>query len=300
MGLLATFVYYLLYSNSNYRLMILSRTDVELLVMPLLRYLHFARYTEQETPLLIVVGIVLILLTRDAPVNMMAGQTNLATVPWYQGLYLLDVTLLDLIFLVATKVLLKNLVTTKNEFIQELYTGILGNVAKYFHRVHPTVAHQLVPTLSLLLKKAAKQPLVSALLDALLYTFNILLFFSLPSSPALVYSLLHQREELEQYSHPLLANIHACIRHFAALLDKEPLENAAGDLSDAVLRVIQKGLRSWKYSILSAEAISPVRFGYTEEDDSSEFFHPYIWSLVSTFIPFGSLLAATDSSSLSR
>ncbi|MDP2437671.1 MAG: hypothetical protein Q8P67_18165, partial [archaeon] len=290
------FLYYLLYSCQSFRLFVVSRTDVELVVVPLLRYLYFARFFEQELPLILTTLIILVILTRDAPLNLMASQTRLPSVPWFSDRYLVDVSLLDLVFLISLKTSLRNLCTFRHVFLQQLCAGVLGNIAKYFSQIHPSVAHQFVAAFPLLFPKVSKHQLVAGLLDSLLYTLNLLLFFALSSSPSLIYNLLHQKDHFERFQHPSLANALLSIKHFTSLLD-DPDSDSADDASAAVMAAIDRGLRSWKASSLT-DKIKPVRFIYTEEEDGDEFFRPYVWRLLSATLSSTHLmLAIADSAS---
>lgn len=297
-GLHILFCYYLLYGNEPFRRFVLSRTDIELLIVPLLRYLYVSRLNEVELPLVTTVCTILVLLTRPAPVNRMANETLLPTVPWYSFRYLVDITLLDLMFLIVLKTGLRNLSSAKNPFLQQLCAGVLGNLAKYFLTIHSAVADQIVSTVTLLLPRADKHPLIRSLLDVLLDVLNLFLFFSLSTSTSLVYCLLHKREHFEKFSHPGLTNVFACINHFVSLLGGQTvIDESAGDATTAVLDLIERGLRSWKSSSLSLEGVEPVRFHFTEDDDGDEFFHPFAWSLIIAYSPSSSLLLAVSDAS---
>jgi hypothetical protein len=144
------------------------------------------------------------------------------------------------------------------------------------------------------------------LLVLLLEIINSTLTYRLKHNSQLVYALLQKREIFTPFqSHPrfsdLVQNLEQVIHHFNTRVSEANLKAPS---SNEVLRLIEQASRTWSNQKLTVslsydcsinffffftkknlpdlkkKLLPSLKFQYKEEQDSFEFFIPYIWALV--------------------
>ncbi|TRY94993.1 hypothetical protein DNTS_004664, partial [Danionella cerebrum] len=297
-------LYTLLHQNSNMRTYILSRTDTENLVLPILEILYHVE--ERNSHHVYMALIILLILTEDDTFNRSVHEVTLKNISWYTERVLTEISLGSLLILVVIRTIQFNMTRTRDKYLHTNCLAALANMSAQFRSLHQYAAQRIISLFALLSKKhnkvleQATQSLSRTLVDEdrsalpdyaqdvsvieevirmMLEIINSCLCNSLHLNPNLLYSLLYKRELFEQFrSHPcfqdIMQNIDTVIGFFSLRL-----EQAGNDLSvERVQEVIKKGAVALPKERL--KKFPELKFKYVEEEQPEDFFIPYVWSLI--------------------
>lgn len=115
---------------------------------------------------------------------------------------------------------------------------------------------------------------------------NSTLTHKLKVNPQLVYSLLHKQEMFAYFRNDLkfkdlIQNIEQAVNYFQQKVSEA---NIKAPTPEEVAHVIQTASRTWPPNLM--KTFPDIKFQYEEEEQSNEFFCPYVWSLLyrNTFV----------------
>ncbi|XP_028829399.1 dymeclin isoform X1 [Denticeps clupeoides] len=297
-------LYTLLHQNQNMRTYMLSRTDMENLVMPILEILYHVE--ERNSHHVYMALIILLILTEDDTFNRSVHEVMLKNITWYTERSLTEISLGSLLILVVIRTIQFNMTRTRDKYLHTNCLAALANMSAQFRYLHQYAAQRIISLFALLSKKhnkvleqatqSLRGPLgtddgatlpdyaqdlnvIEEVIRMMLEIINSCLCSSLHHNPNLVYALLYKRELFEQFRlHPsfqdIMQNLDTVIGFF-----NHRLEQAGADLSvERVLEVIRKGAVALPKDRL--KKFPELKFKYVEEDQPEDFFIPYVWSLV--------------------
>ncbi|KAJ0013042.1 hypothetical protein NQD34_017376 [Periophthalmus magnuspinnatus] len=295
-------LYTLLHQNANMRTYILSRTDMDNLVLPILEILYHVE--ERNSHHVYMALIILLILTEDDAFNRSIHEVVLKNVSWYTERSLTEISLGSLLILVVIRTIQFNMTRTRDKYLHTNCLAALANMSAQFRCLHQYASQRIISLFALLSKKhnkvleQATQSLrvrqgdntalpdyaqdlnvIEEVIRMMLEIINSCLSNSLHHNPNLVYALLYKREMFEQFrSHPsfqdIMQNLDTVIGFFS-----QRLEQAGSDLSvERVQEVIMKGAQALPKDRL--KKFPELKFKYVEEDQPEDFFIPYVWSLV--------------------
>uniref|UniRef100_A0A4W4E4L4 Dymeclin n=1 Tax=Electrophorus electricus TaxID=8005 RepID=A0A4W4E4L4_ELEEL len=293
-------LYTLLHQNANVKTYVLSRTDMESLVMPILEILYHVE--ERNSHHVYMALIILLILTEDDTFNRSIHEVMLKNINWYTERVLTEISLGSLLILVVIRTIQFNMTRTRDKYLHTNCLAALANMSAQFRCLHQYAAQRIIRWCSLftqpchvnflqVLTHSLALPLPPSLCQAqdlsvieevirmLLEIINSCLCNSLHHNPNLVYALLYKRELFEQFrTHPcfqdIMQNLDTVIGFFS-----QRLEQAGTDLSvERVQEVIKKGAAALPKERL--KKFPELKFKYVEEDQPEDFFIPYVWSLV--------------------
>lgn len=297
-------LYTLLHQNSNMRTYILSRTDMENLVLPILEILYHVE--ERNSHHVYMALIILLILTEDDTFNRSIHEVVLKNISWYTERVLTEISLGSLLILVVIRTIQFNMTRTRDKYLHTNCLAALANMSAQFRNLHQYAAQRIISLFALLSKKHNKVleqatqslhgPLgaddrtvlpdyaqdlnvIEEVIRMMLEIINSCLSNSLHYNPNLLYALLYKRELFEQFrSHPsfqdIMQNLDTVIGFFS-----QRLEQAGSDLSvERVQEVIKKGAVALPKDRL--KVFPELKFKYVEEEQPEDFFIPYVWSLV--------------------
>ncbi|MBN3322130.1 DYM protein, partial [Atractosteus spatula] len=260
-------LYTLLHQNTNVRNYMLSRTDMENLVMPILEILYHVE--ERNSHHVYMALIILLILTEDDAFNRSIHEVILKNITWYTERTLSEISLGSLLILVVIRTIQFNMTRTRDKYLHTNCLAALANMSAQFRCLHQYAAQRIISLFALLSKKhnkvleQATQSLrgpfssddtaslpdyaqdlnvIEEVIRMMLEIINSCLANSLHHNPNLVYALLYKRELFEQFrSHPsfqdIMQNLDVVIGFFSARL-----EQAGSDLSvERVQEVIKQG-----------------------------------------------------------
>ncbi|XP_040915034.1 dymeclin [Toxotes jaculatrix] len=295
-------LYTLLHQNSNMRTYMLSRTDMDNLVLPILEILYHVE--ERNSHHVYMALIILLILTEDDAFNRSIHEVVLKNISWYTERSLTEISLGSLLILVVIRTIQFNMTRTRDKYLHTNCLAALANMSAQFRCLHQYAAQRIISLFALLSKKhnkvleQATQSLrgrqgdntalpdyaqdlnvIEEVIRMMLEIINSCLCNSLHHNPNLVYALLYKRELFEQFRmHPsfqdIMQNLDTVIGFFS-----QRLEQAGSDLSvERVQEVIMKGAQALPKDRL--KKFPELKFKYVEEDQPEDFFIPYVWSLV--------------------
>ncbi|XP_060923740.1 dymeclin isoform X2 [Limanda limanda] len=295
-------LYTLLHQNANMRTYMLSRTDMDNLVLPILEILYHVE--DRNSHHVYMALIILLILTEDDAFNRSIHEVVLKSVSWYTERSLTDISLGSLLILVVIRTIQFNMTRTRDKYLHTNCLAALANMSAQFRCLHQYAAQRIISLFALLSKKhnkvleQATQSLrgrqadntalpdyaqdlnvIEEVIRMMLEIINSCLCNSLHHNPNLVYALLYKRELFEQFRmHPsfqdIMQNLDTVIGFFS-----QRLELAGSDLSvERVQEVIMKGAQALPSDRL--KKFPELKFKYVEEDQPEDFFIPYVWSLV--------------------
>uniref|UniRef100_A0AAQ5X7B1 Dymeclin n=1 Tax=Amphiprion ocellaris TaxID=80972 RepID=A0AAQ5X7B1_AMPOC len=295
-------LYTLLHQNANMRTYMLSRTDMDNLVLPILEILYHVE--ERNSHHVYMALIILLILTEDDAFNRSIHEVVLKNISWYTERSLTEISLGSLLILVVIRTIQFNMTRTRDKYLHTNCLAALANMSAQFRCLHQYAAQRIISLFALLSKKhnkvleQATQSLrgrqgdntalpdyaqdlnvIEEVIRMMLEIINSCLCNSLHHNPNLVYALLYKRELFEQFrTHPsfqdIMQNLDTVIGFFS-----QRLEQAGSDLSvERVQEVIMKGAQALPKNRL--KTFPELKFKYVEEDQPEDFFIPYVWSLV--------------------
>ncbi|XP_045544083.1 dymeclin isoform X2 [Salmo salar] len=290
-------LYTLLHQNTNMRTYMLSRTDMENLVMPILKILYHVE--DRNSHHVYMALIILLILTEEDTFNRSIHEVVLKNITWYSERSLTEISLGSLLILVVIRTIQFNMTRTRDKYLHTNCLAALANMSAQFRCLHQYAAQRIISLFALLSKKhnkileqatqsvrglrradyAQDLNVIEEVIRMMLEIINSCLSNSLHHNPNLVYALLYKRELFEQFrTHPsfqdIMQNLETVIGFFS-----QRLEAAGTDLSvERVQEVIMKGAQALPKDRL--KKFPELKFRYVEEDQPEDFFIPYVWSLV--------------------
>uniref|UniRef100_A0AAZ3QZV4 Dymeclin n=1 Tax=Oncorhynchus tshawytscha TaxID=74940 RepID=A0AAZ3QZV4_ONCTS len=258
-------LYTLLHQNTNMRTYMLSRTDMENLVMPILKVLYHVE--DRNSHHVYMALIILLILTEEDTFNRSIHEVVLKNITWYSERSLTEISLGSLLILVVIRTI------QSSQWNSSLFALL--------SKKHNKILEQATQSLRGLRRADYAQDLnvIEEVIRMMLEIINSCLSNSLHHNPNLVYALLYKRELFEQFrTHPsfqdIMQNLDTVIGFFS-----QRLEAAGTDLSvERVQEVIMKGAQALPKDRL--KKFPELKFRYVEEDQPEDFFIPYVWSLV--------------------
>ncbi|KAK6054217.1 hypothetical protein COOONC_08278 [Cooperia oncophora] len=259
-------LYLLLHRNSGFRNFILSRINLENLVLPVIKILHegVASLTSNSHHMYLAL-IVMLILSEDDFFCKIIHETTIRDVDWLEiDRPLREISLGGICVMVFVRTIHKNAIRMRDRYLHTNCLAALANMSACFKNLAPVVCQKIIALLELLTKRHAKmveqmrlsseqeskneQSLsyhddVTALeegIRTLLEIINSALCGNLRNNPHLIYTLLYHRNLFDSYQqHPmfqdLLANITLVISHFSSKV----VNVRAGD-GNAMMEIIEK------------------------------------------------------------
>ncbi|TPX30312.1 hypothetical protein SmJEL517_g06103 [Synchytrium microbalum] len=299
-------LYLLMLKNDAFRVYILCRTDVDGLVLPILKHIHDTLEVKTRYSQLYVLLIVILLLTQDDTYNENLQRIMITPPPWYADRIIKSISLAGFTTLILVK-------TIQDHYFHTNCLAALANMSSKTAGMHSVVASRLINLLDLVTRRYGKlmgglppvygaqtpttpmsimTPILgpapnsvdckvySDVIALILEIINSVMTHTLQHNPQLVYALLHRRDmfariETEPRFAELVENINTVVSHFQAKLSEAGLRSPT---SDEVLQVIERAAKTWQGTKL--RAFEELKFQYEEEQEFSLFFLPYVWSLI--------------------
>ncbi|KAI9481667.1 MAG: Dymeclin [Benjaminiella poitrasii] len=283
--------YLILVENEAFRVYVLSRTDQETIYLPMLKLLYESMEAGKKNySQMYILMVIILILSQDDVNNEAIQKIAVHNITWFTERPLLkSISLGGLVTLVLIRVLQLNLSHQKDIYLHTTCLAILMNMAGTMSDMHANVAQRFISLFELLARRYTKLLEKQAVVDAAVYEdmlallleiFNSTLSHRVKHNPQLVYALLQKREVFSHYKdHPrfsdLVYNLEQVIHHFNTRVSEANLKAPS---SYEVLKLIEQASRTWSNQKLIS--LQELKFQYKEEQESYEFFIPYIWALI--------------------
>lgn len=282
-------LYTLLHENLSFRTYILSKTDIDRLIIPILKVLH--SFDEHSSNHLYMSLVILLILSED---DVWCNQINQIQIEndfqfYYEkqnGLVSLDnITLGSLIILVIVRTIQYNLSRVKDKYLLTNTLATLANMSSRVRYIHRHASQRLLNLLSILIKRYEGNKNENTHFDiirTLLEIINSCLINNLEFNPELLYNVLHQRQVLTKLrGKPIVAdyidNIELVIGFFSGHLKLNEADGPVLSL-ETIQSVIESSVR--QLPIAKLRKFPVMKYRYEEDDEPDEFFIPYCWSII--------------------
>eukprot|EP00890_Picochlorum_soloecismus_P004566 jgi/Picsp_1/510/NSC_00508-R1_dymeclin-like isoform 2 len=278
-----------------------ARTDIDVLLLPILESLLNIEKKEKNEAYLLM--IILLILSGEASFAKSVDRIRLKDVQFYKQKSLKNIKLGSLIYIVLLHIAQYNINIMKDMYLLTNTLAILANLAPTTTDLSASACQRMLQTVDKLDKrierleaeKSAKQDiqgdeidfeiqLCSDFLNIVLEVLNILVVKHITSNLPLIYGMLHQRDVLAKIQQKdeykdLMYNITLVLDFFGSRIDDESQTANQGALTlESVQSIIHNTSLTWKNG--SVRESSDLRFTYEEDVGHSEFFMPYIWKMV--------------------
>ncbi|XP_077993029.1 dymeclin-like [Glandiceps talaboti] len=303
-------LYLLLHRNPNIRAYVLSRTNIEQLVVPILKILYDAQ--ERNSHHIYMALIILLIMSEDDAFNKSVHELIVKNITWYTERNITEITLGGLIVLVVIRTIQYNMTRMRDKYLHTNCLAALANMSSQFHSLHPYVTQRIVSLFELLSKKHGKilehlrnspkqehrsandertevvptpdyatdLAVLEEVIRMVLEIVNSCLTNTLHRNPNLIYTLLYKKDLFIPFrTHPtfqdIIQNIDTVLNYFTAKLEQQHSSSLS---VHEVLDIIKQAILQWPRDRL--KKFPELKFKYVEEDQPEEFFIPYVWSLV--------------------
>ncbi|KAG9321304.1 hypothetical protein KVV02_007877 [Mortierella alpina] len=293
----------LLVENTYFRTYVLSRTDPETLYLPILRMVYEGVEGKTNYSQVYVLLVILLLFSQDDVFNDSIQKITMTYQPWFTERLLKSISLGGLATAIVIRTIQYNLAQHKDVYFHTNSLAILANMSNSLQDIHPYVSQRLVTLFDIVARR--HQKLVTKQLqhdeniemnaDVVIYgdmvtlvleIINSTLTHKLKANPQLVYSLLHKQEMFAYFRNDLkfkdlIYNIEQAVNYFQQKISEA---NIKAPTPEEVAQVIQTASRTWPPNLM--KTFPDIKFEYEEEEQASEFFCPYVWSLLyrNTFV----------------
>ncbi|KAI8144795.1 Dymeclin [Fennellomyces sp. T-0311] len=291
--------YVMLVENDSFRVYVLSRTDPETIYIPILKIIYEAVEGKTNYSQVYILLIVLLLLSQDDVNNETIQKITISNLTWFTERPLLkSISLGGIVILVLIRTLQFNLSHQKDIYFHTNCLAILANMSSTILDMHAYVAQRIISLFELISRRqqklASKIAHESAnnehspqdiavyedMLSLVLEIINSVLHHRLKNNTQLVYALLLKREifaPLRNHARlaDLIKNIETVIDYFHVRVSEANLKAPS---TSEILDLIDQAARTWTPNRLGS--IPDLKFQYEEEQDSREFFVPYVWALI--------------------
>ncbi|KAH7712679.1 Dymeclin [Aphelenchoides avenae] len=299
-------LYMLLHKNSGFRNFVLSRINLENLVMPVLQVLNegicspaFRSHSHQTYLALIVI----LILSEDDFFCKIVHETMVKNVAWFQsdrptG----EISLGGLIVLVFCKTIHMNTAKTRDRYLHTNSLAAMANMSSCFKHLSPHVCQKIIGLLETMTRRHSR--MIQSMRDnaeneepeedyrgddlhrditaleegirTVLEIINACLCNNLRYNAQLIYCILYKRDLFELYhNHPmfqdLVWNIFMVINHFSTRVE-------TSSSVSVVLDAIEKAAIQWPTDRL--KKFPDLKYKYIEDENTVEFFVPYVWRLI--------------------
>lgn len=293
----------LLVENTYFRTYVLSRTDPETLYLPILRMVYEGVEGKTNYSQVYVLLVILLLFSQDDVFNDSIQKITMTYQPWFTERLLKSISLGGLAVAIVIRTIQYNLAQHKDVYFHTNSLAILANMSNSLQDIHPYVSQRLVTLFDivarryqkLVTKKMQQDEVLDKNPDVIIYgdmvtlvleIINSTLTHKLKANPQLVYSLLHKQEMFAYFRNDLkfkdlIQNIEQAVNYFQQKVSEA---NIKAPTPEEVAQVIQTASRTWPPNLM--KTFPDIKFQYEEEEQSNEFFCPYVWSLIyrNTFV----------------
>ncbi|KAL4216561.1 hypothetical protein ACF0H5_024284 [Mactra antiquata] len=135
-------LYLLIHRNSNMKTFILSRSNIDQLVMPLLKILYHAQ--DKNSHHIYMALIILLVLSEDDVFNKAIHEIVLKNVPWFKERSMSEISLGGLLILVVIRTIQYNITRMRDKYLHTNCLAALANMSSQFTDLHQYVAQRLV------------------------------------------------------------------------------------------------------------------------------------------------------------
>ncbi|ORZ16712.1 Dymeclin [Lobosporangium transversale] len=241
--------------------------------------------------------VIMLLFSQDEVFNDNIQKITMTYQPWFTERLLKSISLGGLAVAIVIRTIQYNLAQHKDVYFHTNSLAILANMSNSLQDMHPYVSQRLVTLFDMIARRyqklATKQTLLDENIDKnadviiygdmvtlVLEIINSTLTHKLKANPQLVYSLLHKQEMFTYFRNDLkfkdlIYNIEQAVNYFQQKVSEA---NIKAPTPEEVAQVIHTASRTWPPNLM--KVYPDIKFEYEEQEQSNDFFCPYVWSLL--------------------
>ncbi|KAJ3397381.1 hypothetical protein HDU92_008372 [Lobulomyces angularis] len=290
-------LYLLLLQNHSFRTYILSRTDPEGLLLPVLKTIYESIEAKTNYSHMYILLIIVLLLSQDEVYTETIQKIMIPAPSWYVERVVKNISLGGITCLVLIRTIQSNLSFHRDIYFHTNCLAALANVSLKISNMSALVAQRFINLFEGVSKRYLKFLSRSNLegnsegsVDLIVYgdivalvleIVNSILTHSLQHNPQLIYAILHKKEMFVQFRlhsrfGDFVENIDMVITYFHSKLFDE--EHKILPSTEEVLESIAQHSKVWNNQ--NFKVFQDLKFQYEEEKEYELFFLPYVWSLV--------------------
>jgi len=146
--------YMLLHRNQHFKMFILSRLNIDLLIIPILKVIFTA--PERNSHHIYMALIILLILSEDDIFNKTIHNIPIRKLNWYTERSLSEISLGGLLILVVIRIIQFNMTRMRDKYLHTNCLAALANMSSKFYELHTYVCQRINSLFTLLTKKRAK------------------------------------------------------------------------------------------------------------------------------------------------
>ncbi|XP_063723494.1 dymeclin-like isoform X2 [Symsagittifera roscoffensis] len=297
-------LYMLLHKNSAFLNYVMTRSDIDKLLLPLLKVLYTPKSASSHH--LYMILIILLILSEDTILNHVMTEIMLPQVTWFTEKLLTDVSLSSLMVLVLLRTIQVNITQMKDKYLHTNCLATLANMSNHFQNLNPYCSQRLVAFCNHLTKKQTKLnaklakgsfinddeegaennlrtelSVVEEILRLLLEIINNALTNQLAYNTSLVHCLIYDKDMLNsiRQNHnyqDIVYNLDVIVNFYLGKLNSSS-EPFLISTCDNILNFIKESSKT--FPVANLHKFPELKFRYCEEEAPEDFFIPYIWSI---------------------
>ena len=144
-------LYTLLHRNEAFKTFVLASSDIDLLVVPLLKTLYAANEKNNNHTYMSL--IILLILSEDELFNGYVHDNLVKDVEWYSERVLGEISLGGLIILVVIRTIQHNMLKMRDKYLHTNCLAALANMSSQFKNLHPYVCQRILALFEALSKR---------------------------------------------------------------------------------------------------------------------------------------------------
>ncbi|CAF4448349.1 unnamed protein product, partial [Rotaria magnacalcarata] len=147
-------LYMLLHRNQHFKAYVISRTNIDQIVLPVLRVVYAA--TERNSHHIYMSLIILLILSEDDYFNKTIHDIKLKKLSWYTERSLNEISLGGLLVAVVLRTIQFNMTRMRDKYLHTNCLAALANMSSQFQNLHTYVSQRIVSLFNLLARKHTK------------------------------------------------------------------------------------------------------------------------------------------------
>ncbi|UJR32022.1 hypothetical protein I4U23_019491 [Adineta vaga] len=309
-------LYMLLHRNQHFKAYVISRTNIDQIVLPILRIIYTA--TDGNSHHIYMSLIILLILSEDDYFNKTIHDIKLKKLTWYTERSINEISLGGLLIAIVLRTIQYNMARMRDKYLHTNCLAALANMSSQFQNLHTYVTQRIISLFNLLARKHSKileliqqqpkqkqttselhlksdlQPLPSTdeivneyiqdlsiiedVMRMVLEIINSCLTHTLRLNSNLIYALLYNRDLFDNYrTHPNFQDVLQNIDTVIVYF-AEKVDQSQQRSAEYVKEVIETNARQFPLDRL--KKFPDLKFKYVEEEQPEDFFVPYVWTLV--------------------
>ncbi|CAM4827794.1 unnamed protein product [Rotaria magnacalcarata] len=309
-------LYMLLHRNQHFKAYVISRTNIDQIVLPILRVIYTA--TERNSHHIYMSLIILLILTEDDYFNRTVHDIKLKKLSWYTERSINDVTLGGLLISIVLRTIQYNIARMRDKYLHTNCLATLANMSSQFQNLHTYITQRIISLFNSLSRKHSKildaiqqqskqdnaasvtvltnniqsvasndesfneniqdLSIIEDVMRMILEIINSCLTHTLRYNVNLIYALLYNREIFDYYrTHPSFQDILQNIDTVITFF-AEKVDQLQQRSAEYIKETLEINVKQFPLDRL--KKFPDLKFKYVEEEQPEDFFVPYVWSLV--------------------